>query len=266
MPKPTHVLIVDDSPDQLRLLVESLRADAYRISIAFDGMQGYDRAVAQQPDIILLDVQMPKMDGFALCRQLKANPHTEHIPIIFLTAMGELDQRLIGLEEGGVDYVTKPFSPEEVLARLRIHLRLAGRQQAEEERAAAAVSPTAKENKDATQVLAAKNFLASRLADPPALDELAALIGSSPKRLTRAFRQLEGNTVFGFLRDKRMRTAQRLLSETSLAISAISQEVGFSSPANFSTAFLEHTGVSPSAYRDGAVRAKPKNRGTPQPD
>lgn len=263
---PAHVLIVDDNPDQLRLLVESLRIGAYRISIAFDGAQGYDRAVAQQPDIILLDVQMPKMDGFVLCRQLKANPRTAHIPVIFLTAMGELDSRLTGLDEGGVDYITKPFSPEEVLARLRIHLRLAGHQHAEEGNAVAAAPYENKENKDATQVLAAKNYLATRLADPPTLDELAALVGSSPKRLTRAFRQLEGNTVFGFLRDKRMRTAQRLLSETSLAISAISQEVGFSSPANFSTAFLEHTGVSPSAYRDDAVSAKARNGGTPQPD
>jgi len=252
MPKPAHVLIVDDNPDQLRLLVESLRAQAYRISVAFDGVQGYDRAVAQQPDIILLDVQMPKMDGFALCRQLKANPRTMRIPLIFLTAMSDLENRLTGLDEGGVDYIIKPFSPEEVAARLRIHLRLAGHEHAAAGYADAAVTHATREDKDATQVQAAKHYLAGHLADPPTLSELAELVGSSPKRLMRAFREVEDNTVFGFLRDERMRTAQRLLSETSLTIAAISQEVGFSSPANFSTAFLEHTGVSLSAYRASA--------------
>ena len=215
-------------------------------------MQGYDRAVAQQPDIILLDVQMPKMDGFALCRQLKANPRTMRIPLIFLTAMGDLENRLTGLDEGGVDYIIKPFSPEEVAARLRIHLRLAGHEHAAAGYADAAVTHATREDKDATQVQAAKRYLAGHLADPPTLGELAELVGSSPKRLMRAFREVEDNTVFGFLRDERMRTAQRLLSETSLTIAAISQEVGFSSPANFSTAFLEHTGVSPSAYRASA--------------
>jgi len=239
-----HILIVEDNPDQLRLLIETLRSSDFRLSVAFDGLQGYDRALASQPDLILLDVRMPRLDGFALCRRLKANPATAAIPVMFLSAADDLSERLIGLRDGGVDYILKPFEPEEVIARVRIHLNLAAR-----EVSGSARLSSQHLSEEEVLVRAAQGQLLANLSQTPRLDELAERLGVSEKRLSRAFRKCLDMTVFQYLRDQRMQTAQRLLAQTSLSMVAISEEVGFTSAANFSTAFREHTGVSPSDYR-----------------
>src|SRR5471030_408366 len=104
------ILIVDDSAFEQRMLMELLSEQSYRISVAFNGLQGYQLALANQPDLILLDVRMPNMDGYAACRLLKANPATHHIPVIFLSGADGADERIMGLSIGGVDYVAKPFT------------------------------------------------------------------------------------------------------------------------------------------------------------
>lgn len=248
-----HILLIDDSPDELRLLIETLRGTRCRLSVAFDGLQGYERAVARVPDLILLDVRMPKLDGFAVCRQLKANPRTARSPVIFLSSASDLDERLTGLREGAVDYILKPFSPEEVLARVQIHLALASRADGGDPE-----DGNTESGESSKQVLvqAAKRYLLERLADAPSLQALADALGSNPKRLTRAFKDVTGGTVFEFLRLERMLLAKRLLMETTLSIATISEEVGFSSAANFSTAFLEYSGLSPSAYRNAGPRVE----------
>ena len=243
VPKP-HVLIVEDNPDQLRLLIEALRGLDFRISVAFDGVQGYDRTLAILPDLVLMDVRMPRMDGFALCRRLKANPSTEAIPVIFLSAAADIDERLTGLRDGGVDYILKPFVQEEVVARVLIHLGLAAKSAAVSEHA----EPEAI-SEEQVLVRAAKQQLQARLSHTPTLNELADQLGVSEKRLSRAFRSQEDMTVFEYLRHCRMQESQRLLQQTSLSIAAISQEVGFTNAANFSTAFREYAEISPSDYR-----------------
>src|SRR5690606_4104555 len=94
---PAHLLIVDDRVDELRLLIALVRQEGYRISIAFDGAQGYHRAQALQPDLIIMDVNMPVLDGFDACRLLQNDDTTSHIPIIFLTSASDLGARLEGL-------------------------------------------------------------------------------------------------------------------------------------------------------------------------
>src|SRR6185312_3540910 len=95
-----------------------------------NGLQCYQLAVAQSPDLILLDVRMPNMDGYTACRLLKANPVTQDIPVIFLSGADADEERIMGLSIGGVDYVSKPFSPGELAARIQVHLNLARRHQA----------------------------------------------------------------------------------------------------------------------------------------
>ena len=119
-----HILIVDDDPDQLRLLVAALRNTSYRVSVALDGDQGYARAAALAPDLILLDVSMPGQNGLTVARLLKANSATRAIPIIFLSARADDQERLTGLKAGAVDYIRKPFYIDEILERIRIHLML----------------------------------------------------------------------------------------------------------------------------------------------
>lgn len=245
-----HILVVDDRPDELRLLIDILRVARCRISIAFDGLQAYNRAQAISPDLILMDVRMPRMDGFVACRLLTSAPSTQAIPIIFLTAVGDLEDRIEGLEIGAVDYIVKPFEPAEVIARIRNHLKRARGIRPLEH------LPVLPDNPDASLVRAASEILLRDLRNPPTLDDLARLVGTHEKRLSRAFRDNLGQTVFEYLRDTRLRFAHRFLAETSMGIGDIAVEIGFSAAGNFATAFRERFGVTPSDWRKQCMRGE----------
>jgi DNA-binding NtrC family response regulator len=120
----TTVLVVDDDAASLSALFECLRRDGYRVLVAQDGRSALERAANGKPALILLDVMMPDLDGFETCRRLKADPATAEIPVLFLTALADTTEKLEGFAAGAVDYLTKPFQWEEVLARVRTHLRL----------------------------------------------------------------------------------------------------------------------------------------------
>ncbi len=118
------VLLVDDSPDNL-VLMNDLLKDLYKVKVANSGEKALRIATTgQPPDVVLLDVMMPEMDGYEVCRRLKANPATRNVPIIFLTAKSEVEDEKLGLDLGAVDYITKPISPPITLARVRNHLML----------------------------------------------------------------------------------------------------------------------------------------------
>ena len=118
------VLVVDDTPDNLSLM-SSLLKDHYRVKVANHGEKGLRIALSDvPPDLILLDIMMPDIDGYEVCRRLKADPRTREIPVIFLTARSEVEDETKGLELGAADYITKPISPPIVLARVRAHLAL----------------------------------------------------------------------------------------------------------------------------------------------
>lgn len=119
------VLIVDDVLENLAYLHDALDESGYQVLIASSGAQAIERAVQMQPSIILLDAMMPEMDGFDTCRKLKQDPVVSHIPIIFMTGLTDSEHVAKGFEVGGIDYVTKPVRPREVLARIASHLQTA---------------------------------------------------------------------------------------------------------------------------------------------
>ncbi|MBT0961753.1 response regulator transcription factor [Denitromonas iodatirespirans] len=119
---PRVVLIVDDIPDNLALLHDALDAAGYAVLVATDGPSALARAARQQPDVILLDALMPGMDGFEVARRLKADFGTAHIPIVFMTGLTETEHVVAAFDAGGIDYVTKPIRPPEVLARIAAHM------------------------------------------------------------------------------------------------------------------------------------------------
>lgn len=117
------VLIVDDVPDNLAVLHDALDESGYTVLLATNGETALARAEQALPDIVLLDAMMPGMDGFEVARRLKAHAATAHIPIVFMTGLSETEHLVAALECGGVDYVTKPIKPKEVLARMAVHLQ-----------------------------------------------------------------------------------------------------------------------------------------------
>jgi sigma-B regulation protein RsbU (phosphoserine phosphatase) len=122
VPPPSTILVVDDSATNLQVLVRTLQGTGHRILAAKDGPTALDIARRTQPDLMLLDVMMPGMDGFEVCRAMKAQPDTRNTVVIFLSARGEVSDKVSGLELGAIDYITKPIQGEEVLARVAAHL------------------------------------------------------------------------------------------------------------------------------------------------
>lgn len=118
------ILIVDDTPTNLEILLDFLEDSNFNLAVAEDGESAIEMAQYSIPDLILLDILMPEMDGFETCRRLKSNTATQDIPVIFMTALTEKVDKVKGLNLGAVDYITKPLEHEEVLARINIHLRL----------------------------------------------------------------------------------------------------------------------------------------------
>ncbi|MBD2772200.1 hybrid sensor histidine kinase/response regulator [Iningainema tapete] len=118
------ILIVDDHPTNLEVLSEALTSVGFRVAVAVDGESAIKQAKYRPPSLILLDVMMPGIDGFETCQRLKADPVTKDIPVIFITALSDTEIKVKGLTVGGVDYITKPFQHQEVIARVKIHIQL----------------------------------------------------------------------------------------------------------------------------------------------
>ncbi|HEU0198072.1 MAG TPA: response regulator [Nevskiaceae bacterium] len=242
-----QVLVVDDEPEAAAPLVRTLQAQQWRVSVAENGRQGFHRAQALSPDVILLDVYMPGMDGYATCRLLKSSPRTRDIPVIFLTSAAAAAERLGGFECGGADYVIKPCLPAELVARIAVHAR-----SHRESAASAATAPMSLLSDGEVLVHAAAQWIGAHLADPPALDDIARAVGSYDKQLSRAFREHLGVTVFQWIREERLRVARGWLADSGMSVGDIATQVGFVGATNFSTAFRLRFGVTPTQYRDSA--------------
>jgi phosphate regulon transcriptional regulator PhoB len=120
---PSRVLIVEDEPDIRELVVHHLKREGYQVSAAAGGEEALRQVRAAPPDLVLLDLMMPAMDGLEVCRRLRQDPATAALPIVMLTAKGDEVDRVLGLEIGADDYIVKPFSPKELVARVKAVLR-----------------------------------------------------------------------------------------------------------------------------------------------
>jgi DNA-binding response OmpR family regulator len=119
------ILLVDDAPDNVRMIVEALDEAGFTVLVATDGQSALKRLERVTPDAVLLDACMPGMDGFETCRRLKESPSMRTVPVIFMTGLAETERVVEGLSSGGIDYLVKPVVPDELVARLHAHLRVA---------------------------------------------------------------------------------------------------------------------------------------------
>jgi two-component system, NtrC family, sensor kinase len=124
MTNSSTILVVDDTPANLEVVCDILNDVGYEIATAIDGDRALKRVQTHPPDLILLDIQMPGINGFEVCRQLKADAETTQIPVIFMTALGDMDSKVQGFDLGAIDYITKPFQERELLARIKTHLQI----------------------------------------------------------------------------------------------------------------------------------------------
>lgn len=242
--QPPHILVIDDQPDGLGALFAAMRASGWRVSLATDGEQGCRRAELLAPDLVLLDVRLPGMSGLAVCRRLRESPRTAATPVLFLTTAGAPEERVAGLTNGAVDYVMKSCTPAELLARVQIHLELARRYSKSSEVAGPPMS------EPEVILRAAMRLIGEELAALPPLTVIAERVGVTDSRLSTIFRQQLGVTVFAWIREERLRQGRRLLADTALDVQEVASSVGFRGAGNFSTAFRERHGVTPSRYRE----------------
>jgi DNA-binding response OmpR family regulator len=259
-----RILIIEDHPESVALLLDLLGEQRYDVQVALDGMDGFDKARRGRPDLILLDLAMPGIDGFGVCERLKADPATSPIPVVFLSASNTVDDKLRGFAIGGVDYITKPFSAEEVLARIAVHLSHRQRLRQLEAMAASRALDTAGDLAGRDQRLfdRAVAILERQMAEPPALPEIARELGVNERRLTELFRQQVGMTLFDYFTELRLETARHLLEGTTVQIQLIADRVGYSKPGDLTRAFRRRYGVSPREYRQ--ARQGPSARPPPE--
>lgn len=244
------VLVVEDHPE-VRAYLRARLAPRYRVLEASDGEEGLEMARRRLPDLVLSDVMMPGLDGYGLCRALKSDPETAFLPVVLLTARAAAEDRLAGLEEQADDYLTKPFDPAELLARVenliasrrRLRDRLVGQE------AGLHPEPVDVEPADRVFLDRVASVLEDRLGDDGfTVERFAREVGYSRSHLHRRLRELLDETPSELVRRMRLERAAQLLAADAGTVGAVAYAVGFKSVAHFSNRFFDHFGVRPSAY------------------
>ncbi len=247
---PSHsLLIVEDNPDMRAFLVEILK-EGYQISSAPNGREGLKLATSTLPDLVITDVMMDTMDGIEFCSKLKSNPKTKHIPVIMLTALTALEDRIVGLDQGADDYIEKPFSSKELTARIknliaqRKYLKELFTKELKLE--PKSISITSSDALFIQKLIAAiENNI-----DNPDLDVefFAKTLGMSRSQLHRKATAITGQPASNFIRIIRLKRAAQLMDQKSGNISEIMYSVGFNSLSYFSKCFREVYLMTPSEY------------------
>lgn len=269
----TTVLVIDDN-SVICALVRSHLEPEYRVEEAHGGVAGYNMATTLLPDLVIADIMMPEMDGFELCKKIKQDPDVDHIPVIFLTARADLEDKVEGLDVGADAYLTKPFDPEELIAH--VENLIASRRSLQEsfngepgdrssrdasgngaqtevssegvENAEEALPPTA-EGKSLKERI--EEAISDNLTDPDfGVSDLADATALSSSQLRRRMKEMYDCTPVQLIRRRRLEAGAQLLRERSDAtIGEVAYAVGFNSQSYFSRSFRDEFGTSPSRYR-----------------
>lgn len=244
------VLVVEDNEDFSHFLSQELGRIYNKVLTAKDGIEGAIMAEAENPDIIVSDVMMPRMSGTDMCRRIKENIETSHIPIILLTAWSTDEGRAAGYKAGADAYIAKPFDMEVLLARISNLLEKQEKRQRDFSHSISldpkTVTDSSPDEDFLKEVIACieKNIDNSEYT----IDSLSTDIVMSRMSLYRKMKSLTGQTPADFIRMVRLKTAAKLLKEEKCTVSEACYRTGFASPQNFSKHFKEMFGVLPSQY------------------
>ena len=255
-----RILIVDDDAEIRDLLEFDISSSGYFVDTASDGMEGLNKALNNKYDLILLDVMMPKMNGYELCKKIKEDMATSHIPVILLTARGDLDSTTMGYKLGADAYLAKPFDRELLLAVISNQLknREAIRQKYKESHLLPPeATPSQTNNLDEEFMLKLNKLIYDNLSSRE-LDVkfLTTQMGMSRTPLYAKLKALTNMGVNDYINMIRIDKACQLLVGSSMNITEISETVGFEYPRHFSTLFKQLKGMPPSQYRNSKATTK----------
>ena len=245
------VLVVDDNAD-VREYVAHLLGGEYDVRQAADGKEGLAAALKTVPDLIVCDVMMPVMDGLEMCRRVKAETATSHVPVILLTSNAHENQRAEGYDCGADAYITKPFSSKVLLSRVRNLL--------ENRKRLKYVYASGADDEGRDEADPDSRFMADfgrvvreRMSDSSlSVETISSALGLSRVQMYRKVKQLTGQSPVEIIRVTRLKKAERLLKTTQMTVSEISYDVGFSSPSYFSKCFKDYFGCQPGEVRENS--------------
>jgi signal transduction histidine kinase/DNA-binding response OmpR family regulator len=245
-----EILIVEDNHD-LRSFIKNILLQDYLVTEAFDGVDGMEKAEAIIPDLIISDVMMPRMDGFDLCRNLKTNEKTNHIPVILLTAKAARENKLEGLETGADDYLVKPFDEAELQIRIRnlitIREKLQKKYQGTSWQKPKEIKVQSVQEKFIEEL---KKIVEKNIGNETfGVEHLGKALAMSRSQLHRKLKALTNLPATTFIRNYRLHRAADLLMQDAGNVTEIAYQVGFNSQTYFSSSFQELFGCSPTEYK-----------------
>ena len=245
------ILIVDDEKEIQEFLKEEL-SDEYKIELASNGREAYEHILTNQVDLVVSDVMMDEMDGLTLCKKIKQNVNTNHLPVILLTAKGKAEEQVEGIEHGADAYIIKPFNSEVLRSTISNLLnnrrilknKFSGAQEQKEK-----IKDINIKSSDEALMDKIMSVINKYMAEPSLnVEMLAHEVGLSRVHLHRKLKELTNLSTRDFIKNIRMQQAAKLLKEKDLSISEVAYAVGFSNLSHFSSTFKEIFGVSPKEY------------------
>ena len=244
------LLVVDDNEDFRIFMRYSLELQ-YRVKLAVNGNEAWEMMQEELPDLVISDVMMPQMDGNELCRLIKQDKRTAHIPVILLTARQNTEAKLEGLQTGADDYVTKPFNMTILVLRIRKLIELSRYHRVTQGMIDPAPSEIVITSLDEKLIEKAIKYVEDNMSRTElSVEELSRELGMSRVHLYKKLLQITGKTPIEFIRVIRLKRAAQLLRESQLHVSEVAFEVGFNNPKYFSRYFKDEFGVLPSVYQE----------------
>ncbi|WP_165876092.1 hybrid sensor histidine kinase/response regulator transcription factor [Mariniflexile fucanivorans] len=248
--KEHHILIVEDEEDVQNFLISTL-SEEYNITIANNGVEGLEKIKQREPTLVISDVMMPEMDGFAFCEKIKSNPETCHIPVLLLTALGTNEDTIKGLEFGADEYVSKPFSIKVLELRIKKlienHIKIKEYFKKNSTLPKKGIELSTRDEDFLNEII---NIIEENISDSNfGVEELSAKMNLSASHFYRRLKQLTGQIPNAYLRNFRLQRAAELLNKNDGAnVTEVMYQIGIESNSYFSTSFKKLHGVSPSEY------------------
>jgi len=243
------ILVVEDNED-LRLVLQTELEDDYEVLLAKDGREGLELAVLHVPDLVITDVVMPVMFGLDLCKELKTNEVTNHIPVVMLTARSKEDEQIEGLEHGANDYISKPFSVP--ILKMRVRNLLESRRNyrnriLQQVDATGGIEAVPFEDRFMERIV---KQVGEQMSDPDfRVESLSTAMNMAERTLQRKLKAMTNQTPQELIRSMRLNRARDLLENSNLSVSEVAFQVGYLEPTNFSRSFKKQFGFSPSQLR-----------------